>query len=410
MSGSDEQSPIEVDSVPEGTFATDDEQANLREDILGLIKPKTNFERLAWCIDEYLALQSVQSREEDSLLVELNSLRRYVTEPATTVEQVKKYDEITGGIIGLLKFERFQGFLQGSFRNHFDSNEQPASLENLLEVLGFPHIKHGASILASEIDTCGKVLADSGVLSQTVQGSGIRAFQGIEGLLEYVLSFFGRWLSRHIAQEETNFVVVLIGQGYIPQSQRRSVQRWYDTEDRRTLSIGECLPIIQLWNSLVREMDGPRGISEKFQADFPHLGTSGIISEDRLSELENFNQKRSGYAHNKDVELPNINLQRYQRETRELILDLYQFARYLRDNVIPKVISIQHRRTSVDGLTSLDCLHEDGAITRYSFRNLVSFYPGIEYFFHVPGGTDEQPIDEEPILLPVDFRWKEQKI
>ena len=266
----------DIESISENELLPRSEENALEEDVFSILEEKTRNEKLAWCIDEYFALQTVQTREEDPLYVTLSALQTLVgNTDITTLNQIKKYCDLQGLPIDLFKHERFQGFLQGLFRTYFKNHGLPASPQNLLELLGFPRVKNGAEILISDIKATPTELSNPDISLQTIQGNGIVAFQRIEGMLEYVLSFYGRWLAGVLDQRGEYFIDVI--KQYVPNNKVWVIDRWHD--QRRIPSISEFITIIRHWNGILKDDDQ---LTSRLEEDFPSLIDAEIIQEDQL--------------------------------------------------------------------------------------------------------------------------------
>lgn len=360
------------------------------------------YERVAWCIEEYLSILAKTERENDALIKELSHFENILKDASIEkVDLVRACCEAKGSPIDFIKQERFQGFLLGLLRGKLAT--KPRSIESfkyILDVLGFPQVTQGTeNVLLGIKEAYIEILRPPATLT-VLYGAGSRAFIQTEKLFKYVLSFYGQWIGTQIPSTpgDSKTPIEKLISHELFKDHRRIWKKWHTTDWVPDLS--DAISIIDHWNELV---SSDSYFSSRFQSVFQNR--QQVIDYTQLNEVKNLIQYRHMYAHDK---LANVAVDQFHQLTTDVVSKLLEFGNYLQNSVIPPVVNIQNSSMGRDRITRLKCLHENGEIVSYSFRQSIQYDPEIEYFFYF---SEERKQNKQfkvevnaPILLPVDFR------
>lgn len=384
----------------------------------------TEYHRLGHFIRRYLNALQPGERNDDVLFKEFARLELDSFYPDQIVELLQSYCELQCTTMPVELVERSEG-LSSILKFTYSPNLISPTIEDILIEIGFkpvPKIRHGLNIaikdMQSSLNQLGNAHDDSlesppQILPlDTIQGAGINAFSKIEMLLEYVISFYGRWLIKEQVdltnEEKKEHFDLVYGEEFISHltelfnsnsRERRILRRWLNREEK--LSIGQSIHLIKKLNDLIRNRE--TSIFDTFQSIFH---ATEVISEDELEAILNLNREyRHNYAHNREPDIENIGS--YHEETRNIVEKLLNFANYLGDPIkIPDVVIVLRRITSGDGSVRLDCLHDSGESKIHRFNHFVQYYKLSECFFYQPDINNDEESNEEipPVIMPVEFR------
>ena len=354
--------------------------------------------RLAWCINAYLASLDLADTQNDSLTKELKGLGLQIGGDESLeswADQIRSYCELycQPYPIRLIRKKGFNRFLRGLFTPYFLKQQlRRTSTDDLMEALGFQkrEVFRGATIIWQSVLSSREQLELTNIDQNTLYGIGVRAINNVEELLEYVISFYGRWIVNPVDAARASVKLV----PDIPSKWTRFAG-W--CEGKWRLGIPDAIEVIEHLNLLVVAMP------EFF--DFFHRHE--VMEKDHLERIRHLYKQRLNYVHSR--EWTTRDYRSYLQATREFLDDLLPTIGYLKEKVIPSVVLIQRALTFGDGLIRLDYIDEEGNIQHDRYEQVGFFAPQVESFFYSPNhelpGNKGLHTSRIPIIVPVTILW-----
>lgn len=393
------------------------------------------YERLAYCLKEFVAIYEPETLEDDGLLRKLENLQLNALYPSNYSEQLRTYCEWHCTTFPLELVEaspRFETVLRTIYRPILESLDSPTS-KNILLHMGFTpvnQIRVGLQVLMRQIESKLERFAfASSVPSlnrEEIHGLVDSSFGHIEEMLEYIVSYYVRLFAAQLLGVDNPLELMERAADSLDLASRekRSLRKWA-TGEWDKLIISSSIPIIKALNGIAVNSDTP--IGAHFQSLFGSNGTvpdhqsaaeyRRILDEDLITRIEQvFAEYRHKYAHKRMRE--DTDLESYYLEARTTLQRLLSFANSIdARKVIPEVVAVRRRLSVGDGSVRLDCLHEDGNLRPHRFDALIYMFmsrkQAVECFFPVQAlrrlaGTGTGLATEyQRIIMPVDFRLRE---
>lgn len=385
------------------------------------------FEALGLCLQQFIDVHDPEQIESDQMILELKKLGLFDLYPSDYAEQLRTYCEWKCNTfpVGLVQLsERFETTLRTMYREELDT----PSPENVLQYMGFVptnNVRFGVSILTSKLsEHYAKLVSGNEETIPTMSYEQIgglvgKAFSHTEELLEYIVSYYIQVLAAHVTHNENPFETMKKAPEVLNMSkaEKHIITKWAVNVNGgwEKLISSKSLKIIKWLNKVLSDKNSD--VSKIFFTYFENVIQDIqelLIADERLEEIELlFNESRHEYAHERSTE--EMKLADYQAASLARVRALVEFAKYIQDrNIVPDVIIMRRRMTLGNGITRLDCLHEDGSLRPYRFsaspkiykyknRQLECFFPkDILKKLHETGDISEESFLR--FVFPVEFR------